>query len=272
MLERFGNWLFDAPLALIWLALIGGMAVSAWAGVRLRLRRKRAAADSDSTQEGYIVSAVLGLLALLTGFTFAMAIDRYDTRRERVLEEANAIGTTYLRAQLLEEPHRARISDLLARYVDARIAMATEPDGESPARVAENERIVTDLWAATVAAFPTIRDYDFSSTFLESMNHVIDLDAARRAARRAHIPAEVLFILFAFQFASAGVIGYVLIGGRGRMSAAMLFALFSLALILIIDIDRPTVGGISASQRPMLDLRDTLRTTPRPAYDRFKTG
>lgn len=272
-MERFGDALFDAPLALIWLVLIAGMALAAWFGTWWRRRGERSDPDrtgTDTTQEGYIVSAVLGLLALLMGFTFAMAIDRFDTRRERVLLEANAIETAWLRAQLLEAPHRERISGLLADYADARVAMATEPDGEAPEHLAENKRLIDDLWTATVAAFPTIRQYDFSTAFLDSMNGVIELDAARRTARRAHIPVEVLLILFAFQFASAGVLGHVLVGRRGRLSAAMLFVLFSLALILIVDIDRPQVGGITAPQQPMLELRDKLRSTPLELYDRFR--
>ena len=87
-------------------------------------RRRKATGSGLATdnQEGYIVSGVLGLLALMLGFTLAMAVDRFDTRRVLVLQDANAIGTTYLRAQLLDEPHRSRISRLLVDYTDNRIA------------------------------------------------------------------------------------------------------------------------------------------------------
>src|SRR5262245_54435690 len=112
-MEHLGRWLTYAPLWEIGLFLIGGMFLAGLLGAWSRRRFERRGGDEKeegSGQEGYVVSAVMGLLALLVGFTFSMAIDRFDTRREHVLTEANAIGTTYLRTQLLEEPHRARIS------------------------------------------------------------------------------------------------------------------------------------------------------------------
>ena len=75
-------------------------------------------------QESYVVSAVLGLLALLLAFTFSLATDRFEARRVLVLEESNAIGTAFLRTQLLGEPHRARLSQLLIEYTDNRIVLA----------------------------------------------------------------------------------------------------------------------------------------------------
>jgi hypothetical protein len=124
------NWTSQIPTWLLGLLLLAGALVAAFAGHALRLRsdRRRTATGSGlatDNQEAYIVSGVLGLLALMLGFTLAMAVDRFDMRRSFVLQEANAIGTTYLRAQLLEEPHRARLSQLLVDYTDNRIALAT---------------------------------------------------------------------------------------------------------------------------------------------------
>src|SRR5262249_6207064 len=146
-------------------------------------------------QEGYIVSGVLGLLALMLGFTLAMAVERFEARRLLVLEEANAIGTTYLRSQLLAEPHPTRLSRLLVDYTDNRIVLATAPRDDVPRLLAKNDQFLTDLWAATSAAFETIKGLDFSSSYLETMNHMIDLDASRKAARLAHVPTEVLVVL-----------------------------------------------------------------------------
>ena len=115
-----------------WLAVIvfAGMALAAWTGHTWRKRRDRTASKKDKDEENkenLVVSSVMGLLALLIGFTFSLAIDRFDTRRERVLMEANAIGTTYLRAQMLDEPHRSRISAMLVRYTDMSLALAQHP-------------------------------------------------------------------------------------------------------------------------------------------------
>jgi len=151
-LESFDGWLNNANLLLIGIVLFGAMCLAAAVGVLLKISRREAGKDAEGEggQEGYVVSAVLGLLALLLGFTFSMATDRFDARRALVLEEANAVGTAYLRAQLLDEPHRQRTTDLLLRYTDTRIALAKAQPGSAEQRrlLAVNDAMLTDLWTA----------------------------------------------------------------------------------------------------------------------------
>jgi hypothetical protein len=267
------HWLLADPLWRILLVLVLCLVAATYAGRFLRrlLRRDTESADKEgSGQEGYVVSAVMGLLALLIGFTFAMAIDRFDTRRQQVLLEANAIGTTYLRTQLLDEPHRSRIGGLLIAYTDNRIALGQEPPGQRQRRLlAENDRLITDLWTATVAAYPSIRAYPFSNSFLEAMNQTIDMDAARKTARRAHVPPQVLVLLFLYQIAVAATLGYVLAGRSGYPTAALVMLLFALSVTLVIDIDRATSGTVVESQEPMLWLQASMRASPPQVYDRF---
>lgn len=274
MWQPFQQWLSTAPLLLIALVLFGAMVLAAALGVALRAwrdRRRQEDEEDEAGQEGYIVSAVLGLLALLLGFTFSLAVDRFDARRLLVLEEANAIGTTYLRAQLLPEPHRARMSDLLIRYTDNRLALARTPLREAPPLLKANDQLVTDMWAATSAAFPSIQGLDFSSAYLDSVNHVIDLDASRKAARAARVPAEVFVVLFVYLVVTAAVMGYVLRGLRGRLAACFLLALLTLSLLLVIDIDRPLGGGVSEAQGPMEALSVSLKAQPPQVFDRWRT-
>lgn len=268
ILRAFGGWLDGSALWQIGIGLLIAMALAAGLGHVLRKwrRRKRAAESTDG--EGYVVSAVLGLLALLMGFTFSLAIDRFEARRGLVLEEANAIGTTYLRAQLLEAPHRARISRMLVDYTDNRIALAQAPRERLGPLVAINDRLITDLWTATAAAWPTIKGLDFSSAFLESMNAVIDLDAARKVARAARVPVEVFLVLVIYVIAAAGVLGYTLADQRGRGAAVLLILLLSMSLLLVIDIDRPDVGGVGEVQTPMLQLKASLAAQPPSVFDR----
>jgi hypothetical protein len=126
---------------------------------------------------------------------------------------------------------------------------------------------VTGIWQATVAAFPTIRDYDFSSSFIDSINTVIELDSARIAARRAHVPGEVFVVLAVYGAGVALVLGYVLIGWRGRIAGAFLMALFTLAVLLIFDIDSAATGGIRESQEPIERLRASLTDWPPAVFD-----
>lgn len=146
----FQAWLSTAPLWLIAVTLLAGMAAGAIVGRLIRggFARIRDVGAEYRDQEGYVISAVLGLLALLLGFTLSLAVDRFDTRRGLVLADANAIGTAYLRSQLLSEPHRARMSDLLVRYTDNMIALAKAPPGPQRTSLsAKDDALITDIWA-----------------------------------------------------------------------------------------------------------------------------
>jgi hypothetical protein len=267
-------WIDASSLVVIAIVLFAAMCAAAALGTVLQVLGGQQGTPQDGSdgQEGYVVSAVLGLLALLLGFTFTLAVDRFDSRRHLVVEEANAIGTVYLRAQLLPEPHRTRTSDLLVRYTDNRIRLAQAAPGPAQRQyLATSDAMLTDLWAATSAAQDAIKGLPFSGVYLDSVNHLIDLDAARKAARQARVPSEVFVVLFAYLVTAAGVLGYVLRGTRGRMTAAFLLALLTLAFLLIVDIDRPTMGAINEEQGPMLDLQKSLAAQPPSVFDKWRT-
>ena len=275
MVTSLIDWLSQIPTwavaGLMLAAALGG----GFVGRSLRLRSDRRGATgsgfASDGQEGYIVSGVLGLLALMMGFSLAMAVDRFDSRRGLVLEEAKAISTTYLRSQLLDEPHRARLSKLLVEYTDNRIVLATAKRDDVPKLLADNDRMLTDFWAATAAAFDSIADLDFSSSFLESASSVVENDVARKAARLARVPRAVFVLLSLYVVVTAGVLGYVLSGFRGRLAGGFLITLLTIALALIIDLDRPTSGSIRESQAPMELLRASLKAQPPEVFDRYRS-
>ena len=271
------DWLARIPTPALFVMLLLATLVAGYAGHQLRARSDRdrkgsGAGLASDGQEGYIVSGVLGLLALMLAFTLAMAVDRFESRRLLVLDEANAIGTTYLRSQLLAEPHRTRLSRLLVEYTDNRIVLATASRDDVPRLLVKNDQYLTDLWAATSAAFDTIKDLDFSSSYLETMNNLIDLDSARKAARLAHVPTEVVVILSLYIVVTGGVLGYVLTGLRGQLAGAFLITLLTGSLGLIIDLERPTIGGIVESQAPMELLLKSLKSQPPEVFDRWRTA
>jgi hypothetical protein len=267
----------QTPLWVFAVALFGSLWLSAELAMRLRRRRDRKEASraerhQGETLEGYILSAVLGLLALLMGFTFSLALDRFDTRRALVREEAVAIDTAYLHAQLLSEPHRERTTKLLLRYLDNRIAWAKAPPGRAQQQLlAVNDELITDLSAAAAAAFETIKQLNWSNAYLNSMNRVTELDLHRKAARDAMVPLEVFVVLIVYMITSAFVIGYVLRGPVGRFAAWFLMALFTVSLLLIVDINRPTGVANIANQRPMETLQAKLAKEPPSAFDRWRT-
>ena len=263
----FLDFLSTTPIWILGLVLLAALLAAARLG---RATRHRHADAKDDHGEGYSVSAILGLLALLTGFTFSLAIERFESRREMVLEHANAIGTAYLRIQLLPEPHRARLSGLIVEYTDNVIALANAPPGKTAALVAKDDDILTRLWAATAAGYDSIEHLPFAGTFVSAVNSLIDMDGARRAARSAHVPIEVFGVLLIYLVGTAGVLGHVLRSRHGTFAAAFLLVLLTLSQLLILDIDRPTGGSIRESQKPMADLRETLKHQPPAIFDRWR--
>lgn len=271
-LPDIAQWFGVAPIWVVAVIILVAVFAAGMVGIALRAFALRTGIiqQEGGGGENHISSSILGLLALLMGFTFSLAIDRFDTRRVRVLEEANAIGTTYLRTQLLPEPHRERISGLLVDYVDNRLILAKARPGQVAAQLKINDRLVTDLWVATAAAFDDIKGLDFSSAYLDSMNQVIDLDAARKTARLAHVPAAVFAVLFIYLIVTAAMLGCVQSTTRGRIAVGFLMLLFTLALSLIIDIDRASTGFVRESQWPMEALRDSFRDQPPAVFDRYR--
>src|SRR5262249_20584894 len=162
------------PLIFIAIILITTVGAALLAGRQLR---RKAPQQHHQDSESLLTSAVLGLLALLLSFTFALATERYEARPLLVQQEANAVGAMHLRVQLLQEPHRSRISRILIAYADNRIALAHAAPKRNGDLLAKNDRLIHEFWLASAAAFPSIQNLDFSSTFYDSVNHLIDLDA-----------------------------------------------------------------------------------------------
>lgn len=247
------EWLnTEAPQWVLAVFLMGLLAFAYFVGVRIN--RKRGEPDLDADASGFIISTLLGLLALLLGFTFALAVDRFESRRLLVLDEANAIRTSYLQAQTFEEPERALLSSLLVAYADNRLRLGSTRDRADTVRLmAVSYALQQRMWRTAVTAVNRQRD-DVSATFMQSMNQLIEIAAARRSAREAHVPTRVFAVLIIYMIVSAAILGYVL-GGRQRTAMLTVFLLLTMSYVLIVDIDEAKKGGIRESQQPMEELR-----------------
>jgi hypothetical protein len=147
----------------------------------------------------------------------------------------------------------------LLRYLDNRIVLAKLPPGQRQKELlAVNDALIADFEDVAAASFETIKSFEWSSAYLETINRVTELDLARKVARTTRVPFEIFAVLTIYMVTTAFVLGYVLKGPVGRLAAGALLALFTLALVLIIDIDRPTGGGIFESQRAMEMLQKKL--------------
>jgi len=217
------------------------------------LRAAGKGGDNITTLEG----AILGLLALMISFTFAMALSRFEARRDAVLAEANAIGTTALRARLLAEPEGAEVLRLLRRYVQLRLDMI-ERLPSAPEFNADTTRageLQNALWRQAQAAAAKDNAMVPTGLFIQSLNEMIDDLEKQLTATRNRVPNIVLLALYGIAAVASAFTGYA--GGlesrRSRLPVHIMGLLVSAVILLIQDLDRPTAGFIRVSQQPMID-------------------
>lgn len=263
-------WLYDeAPVWLIAAAVVLLQLGAAFLGMRMRRRFRGERSDDDKSADALITSAILGLLALLLAFTSALALDRYDARRVLVAQEANDIGTTWLRAQLFDEPGRSRLSRLLEAYAENRLALGRVTDaGQRRALLERNDRFVHRLWAETRTAVWPVRNLETAQGFVESMNATIDMATTRKAARLAHVPTRLLVALLLYMTVGAFAVGAAVERLRGHWGAWTLLVLMTATYLLILDIDHPNRGGVRERQTPMEDLIASMRASPPASFGR----
>ena len=267
MADRVVAWLDSLPLPLLGLVLLSAVFLAASAGLALHIRRRAGSADS---LESSIVSAILGLLALLLAFTFSLAIDRFETRRHLVISHSNTIGTAFLRVQLLPEPDRTRLRGFLLDYTRNLLLLARARREEVPGLLARDDRLLGDIWSATGAAYDATKHLPFSIGLLDSVNAMIDADAARRGERLARIPSRVLVSLILYLMIAGAVLGYLLTGKGTRIAACILMGLLVVSLLLIIDIDQPTRDSIVEPQSAIEAVLEMIENQPPGSYDRWR--
>jgi hypothetical protein len=246
------------PLAVIFLTSVVVIALAIEAG-RLFGVRAAGRGGSDVTT---LESAILGLLALMIGFTFAMALSRFDARREAVLQEANAIGTTGLRARLLPAPHNADVLKLLRDYVQIKLNVTqnvTSP-AELATAIARSNEIHEALWQQTKAIAAKDTGLVPTGLFIQSLNEMIDSHGKRLDAGRNRVPSIVLFALYGVTIVACAFAGYAngLGTGRLRLPSYVMGLLVASVILLIQDLDRPGAGFVRTSQQPMIDVAASL--------------
>ncbi len=249
------------PLWALLVATAGVLLLAVEVGFRFgRYRRSRREADQKS-QVGSIMAASLGLLAFFLAFTFGIANSRFDDRKKLVLEEANTIGTTYLRAELLPEPRRTEIQTLLREYVEVRAGAVAGGLEAVQRAIARSEELHQLLWSQTVALAEKNASPVVTSLFIQSLNAVIDLHTARvTAGLRNRIPASIWVTLYFVAFLSMAVMGYHagLTGTRSLTANLALVFAFSAVMVLITDLERPEQKFFNVSQQAMIDLQSKL--------------
>ena len=226
-------------------------------GYQLGRRRRSLHGKEKSMIEG-IQTEIAAVLGLLLGFSFAMAVSRFEARRQLVIDESNAIGTAYLRTQLLPEPQRTSTADLLRQYLDLRLESTKSSAGGASLRTIEAQtgRLQEALWADAMAVAggnPKVT----LNLFIQALNDMFDIRSTRNRVLEEHVPGGVILLLLAASALTVGIKGYQggLAGTRAPQASLALCLLIGLVTFAIFDLDRPRQGLIRVSQQTMEDLK-----------------
>jgi len=250
--------ILDFPLMLFAFSLVL-LALSAWFGAAV-LSRQRDPTEDIQNDYGAILAATLTLLGLIIGFTFSMAITRYDQRKNLEEEEANAIGTAYVRADLLPGADATRVRTLLKEYLDVRIEFYETRDPQRLTDIATRRaKLQADLWTMVQRA-ATAQPSPVSALVVSGMNDVLNAQGYTQAAWWNRIPQAAWLLMIVIAVCSNVLIGY----GAHRTKArwVLLFVLplvVSISFFLIADIDSPRGGVIQVIPQNLTSLAQSLR-------------
>lgn len=221
-------------------------------------------AAADSGGPDTLLAATLGLLALLLGFTFSLALERHEDRWALVIAEATAVNTAWERTQALDEPGRTRVMAALKPYMAERVAWSYADDRNTlEASQARSEQWRRRLWSEVVQGLRTSPGINTSETLLEPFNIAFEAAKSRIARRYDRLPPHIINLLLFYTFTSAAMTGWRLgaIGHSYRVATGLMLLLLSLAIVAIVDLDTPRSGDIVVSQQPMTDVLLDMRRT-----------
>jgi hypothetical protein len=248
-------------LALIITAVIGAATLAGHAaGVYLRQH-------SGTLREpfGVLQGALFGVVGLILAFGLSLAVGRYEARRAATVEEANTIGTTFLRAQLIAEPERSQSLDLLRRYTDLAVAVSSEVPGEEGMKRTTDaeEMIQRRLWRLAGEAVTGAPTQTAPRVYVDSLNPMIDQQAVRAASLKNRVPGAVLGLEMIGAAAALGLLAmHIAILGRGIGPVLVAAGLVTLLLFVTFDLDRPTRGLIKVPSTALEEVRAEMALPP----------
>jgi hypothetical protein len=253
-LDSFPLWLlFVATVTLIFGAVEAGYRLGAYRRIHL---------PEQGSPVGAMAAAMLGLLAFMLAFTFGLAATRFDERRHTILDESNAIGTTYLRAEMLPSPNREQVRTLLREYVDARVqGIAT---GQVVDAIARSQEIQRALWTQATDVAKADPHSIVNGLFIQSLNEMIDLHSTRvMVGLRSRIPIVIWGALYFVAMLTMTTMGYYegLAGARRSLASFALVVAFSTILFMTVDLDRPQEGLLRIGQQSVQDLQQFMQAS-----------
>jgi hypothetical protein len=254
---RLSSW----ELALIIFVIVGGAAALGF-GIGSYLRER---SETYGETFGVLQGALLGLVALLLAFGLSLALGRYEDRRAATVAEANAIGTSFLRAQLVAEPVRSQSLTLLRHYTDLAIRVTYEiPGSSSMARTTAAEGVLQRrLWRLAGQSIASAPVASGPRLYVDSLNETFDDQSFRLAALNNRVPNAVLATdVIAAAFALGLLALHISTLGRGLAPVLLAAALVSVLLLVTFDLDRPTRGLIEVPATPLIAVRTSMTLPP----------
>jgi hypothetical protein len=255
---------FMAYASLVILVLLVGALACMECGRWLGARRLAHDPEAVKSGAGAVDAAVFALMGLLLAFAFSGAAARFDERRATIVEEANAIGTAWLRLDLLSTSAQPALRGKLRQYADARIAAFRKPHDLAAARneLAQADALQKEIWTQSVAACHGSGSSDASLLLLPALNQMFDVATTRTVRARTHQPMIIYVILGVLVFASALLAGYRLGGDKIHdwFHELAFIVTISLAVYITLDLEFPRMGLIrlTGTDQVMLDVRANM--------------
>jgi hypothetical protein len=257
LLFALPTWLVAAVLLVV---IVGAAGCGLLVG-----RSLRDSQDSGRESFGVLQAALLGFMALILAFGLSLATGRYDARRQAVVDDANAIGTVYLRAQTLPGPIRSQSLPLIVRYTDVELRLSHVVPGSAAAdrAVAEGSALQRPLWRLAAQAVQEQPVATAPWLYEDSLNELINEQTVRVAGLNNRVPTEVLLLEVIGAAIALGLLGlHVGVLGRGLVPLLLAAAMVTLLVYTIVDLDRPTRGLIQVPDTPITQLRASMNLPP----------
>ncbi|WP_243366158.1 hypothetical protein [Fundidesulfovibrio soli] len=243
------------------LGMLGCLELGKWLGTRSAERRPD---EAKSKAAATLEAAVFGLVGLLIAFTFSGATSRFDHRRHLIVEEANAIGTAWLRLDVLPQSAQPAVKELFRKYLDSRLATyAAMPDVDAAqAELGRTVLLQNEIWKASVAACRTEEGQRAMILVLPALNNMIDITTTRTMATLFHPPSVIFALMFGLVLGSMVMVGYdhALAKSRSWVHILGFAALMAVTVFVIMDLEFPRLGVIRVDDfdKVLRELRQSM--------------
>lgn len=219
---------------------------------------KKSSDTTAAAANDFLATTVLGLLALLLGFTFSMAISRFDSRSMLVEKEANTIGTAYLRSEVFPAEKAQKYKELLKEYTKYRLVYFEKIRTTNLSYIEKVAELHNQIWKEAVNLIKTDRS-PLGNSFMLVNNELIDIDSERTFATENHVPEIVFYVIIIIAALGLGSLSYSLgLRHQRYLTPIILSILFSMVIVLIQDLDRPGRGLIQVHQGSMMRVYNSL--------------